>query len=81
VRAAVQHFQRAKHDQPNCCPMKPPSLKPVNCLPAAKIPVVPDWSYELKLYGYRLEAVRNKRQAKLYSGGTQLQEVGIAGYP
>jgi DNA ligase D-like protein (predicted ligase) len=42
-------------------------IEPMECLPVARVPEGPDWSYELKLDGYRLEAVRNKGQIKLFS--------------
>lgn len=39
----------------------------MECLPVAKIPEGDQWSYELKLDGYRLEAVKNKGRVALYS--------------
>ena len=42
-------------------------IEPMECLPVARVPEGPDWSYELKLDGYRLEAVRDKGQIKLFS--------------
>jgi len=33
----------------------------------ASVPEGPDWSYELKLDGYRLEAVRDNGRSKLFS--------------
>ena len=30
----------------------------MDCLPVTKLPEGPEWTYELKLDGYRLEAVR-----------------------
>ena len=39
----------------------------MECLPVASVPEGPDWSYELKLDGYRLEAVRDNGRSKLFS--------------
>lgn len=32
----------------------------MECLPVTKIPEGPEWTYEIKLDGYRLEAVKTK---------------------
>jgi bifunctional non-homologous end joining protein LigD len=42
-------------------------IETMDCLPAAKIPEGPEWTYEIKLDGYRLEAVKRKGIATLYS--------------
>ena len=42
-------------------------IEPMECLPVASVPEGPDWSYELKLDGYRLEAVRDNGRSKLFS--------------
>ncbi len=42
-------------------------LQPMECLPVLKVPEGPEWTYELKLDGYRLEVVRAGTQTKLYS--------------
>ncbi len=42
-------------------------IEPMDCLPVAKIPQGPGWTYEIKLDGYRLEVVRTKGQISLYS--------------
>jgi DNA ligase D-like protein (predicted ligase) len=39
----------------------------MECLPVAKIPEGLDWTYEIKLDGYRLEAVKGARNVTLYS--------------
>jgi bifunctional non-homologous end joining protein LigD len=33
-------------------------IKPMECLPVEKIPEDDNWTYELKLDGYRLQAVK-----------------------
>ncbi len=42
-------------------------IEAMECLPVLKIPEGDDWSYELKLDGYRLEVVRTNRKSTLYS--------------
>ena len=42
-------------------------IEPMECLPVAKIPEGPDWTYEIKLDGYRLEAVKSRGKVTLYS--------------
>ena len=42
-------------------------IEPMECLPVAKIPEGPDWTYEIKLDGYRLEAVKRRGEVTLYS--------------
>lgn len=39
----------------------------MECMPVAKLPEGPEWTYEIKLDGYRLEAVKNKGETLLYS--------------
>jgi bifunctional non-homologous end joining protein LigD len=39
----------------------------VDCLPLSKLPDGPEWTYEIKLDGYRLEVVRKSRMTTLYS--------------
>lgn len=39
----------------------------MDCLPVSKPPEGPGWTYEVKLDGYRLQAVKNKGQVTLYS--------------
>jgi ATP-dependent DNA ligase len=36
-------------------------------LPVSKLPEGPEWTYEIKLDGYRLEAVHNRGKTTLYS--------------
>jgi DNA ligase D-like protein (predicted ligase) len=42
-------------------------IEPMECLPVAKIAEGPQWTYELKLDGYRLEAVKASGRVTLYS--------------
>jgi ATP-dependent DNA ligase len=39
----------------------------MGCLPVAKLPEGPGWTYEIKLDGYRLEVVRSARKTILSS--------------
>src|SRR5258707_2210710 len=39
----------------------------MECLPVTKLPQGPEWSYEIKLDGYRLEALKSKGETTLYS--------------
>ena len=39
----------------------------MECLPVTKLPEGPEWSYEIKLDGFRLEAVKRKGDTTLYS--------------
>jgi DNA ligase D-like protein (predicted ligase) len=39
----------------------------MDCLPVTKVPEGPEWTYELKLDGYRLEVVRLDGETTLYS--------------
>jgi bifunctional non-homologous end joining protein LigD len=42
-------------------------IKPMECLPAETLPSGPNWTFEIKLDGYRIEAVREARGVILYS--------------
>jgi ATP-dependent DNA ligase len=42
-------------------------IEPMECLPVEKIPEGDLWSYELKLDGYRIEAVKSDCKVTLYS--------------
>ena len=42
-------------------------IETMDCLPVSKLPDGPGWTYEIKLDGYRLEAVRKGRTTTLYS--------------
>jgi bifunctional non-homologous end joining protein LigD len=42
-------------------------IETMDCLPVSKLPDGPEWTYEIKLDGYRLEAVRKGRMTTLYS--------------
>ena len=55
-------------------PMKVPEvsrkigfIETMDCLPVSKLPEGAEWTYEIKLDGYRLEAVRNTKEVTLYS--------------
>jgi DNA ligase D-like protein (predicted ligase) len=39
----------------------------MDCLPVSRLPEGPEWTYEIKLDGYRLEAVRGSGRTTLYS--------------
>ena len=39
----------------------------MDCLPVTKVPEGPEWTYEIKLDGYRLEAVKSKGMVTVYS--------------
>jgi DNA ligase D-like protein (predicted ligase) len=50
-------------------------IEPMECLPVEKIPEGDLWSYELKLDGYRVEAVKSGGKVRLYSRrGTDLSQ-------
>jgi ATP-dependent DNA ligase len=42
-------------------------IETMNCLPVSMIPEGPAWTYELKLDGYRLEAVKTRGKVTVYS--------------
>ena len=42
-------------------------IKPMECLPVAKLPSGPDWIYQVKLDGYRAIAVKARGKATLFS--------------
>ena len=42
-------------------------IESMECLPVTKIPEGPEWTYEIKLDGYRLEVVRTGGETTLYS--------------
>jgi DNA ligase D-like protein (predicted ligase) len=42
-------------------------IEPMECLPVAKLPEGPEWLYEIKLDGWRLEAVKSAGKVTLYS--------------
>jgi ATP-dependent DNA ligase len=44
-----------------------PFTPPMECLPVAKIPEVDIWTYELKLDGYRAQAIRDSRGVRVLS--------------
>jgi ATP-dependent DNA ligase len=42
-------------------------IETMDCLPVPRLPEGPEWTYEIKLDGYRLEAVRGASETTLYS--------------
>jgi bifunctional non-homologous end joining protein LigD len=42
-------------------------IETMDCLPVSRLPEGPGWTYEIKLDGYRLEAVRSAGRTTLYS--------------
>src|ERR1700733_12799482 len=42
-------------------------IETMDCLPVSTVPEGPEWTYEIKLDGYRLEAVKAKGKVKIYS--------------
>ena len=42
-------------------------IESMECLPVTKVPEGREWSYEIKLDGYRLEVVKNGGETTLYS--------------
>jgi DNA ligase D-like protein (predicted ligase) len=42
-------------------------IESMECLPVTKLPQGPEWSYEIKLDGFRLSAVKAKGETTLYS--------------
>src|SRR5450631_2897180 len=42
-------------------------VESMECLPVSKLPEGPGWSYEIKLDGFRLEAIKKRGEATLYS--------------
>jgi len=42
-------------------------IETMDCLPVADVPEGPQWTYEIKLDGYRLEAVKTKGKVTVYS--------------
>jgi ATP-dependent DNA ligase len=53
-----------KRKQP---PTKAIFIESMECLPVSKLPDGPEWTYEIKLDGFRLEAVKNAGETILYS--------------
>jgi ATP-dependent DNA ligase len=44
-----------------------PFTPPMECLPVKKLPDGPEWAYELKLDGYRAQAIREADGLRLLS--------------
>jgi ATP-dependent DNA ligase len=57
---------------PRGLPKAPPKtqvrfIESMECLPVSKLPRGPEWSYEIKLDGFRLETVKKNGETTLYS--------------
>src|ERR1700730_333733 len=48
-------------------PVSASFIESMECLPVSKVPEGPEWTYEIKLDGYRLEAVNHKGKVTVYS--------------
>jgi DNA ligase D-like protein (predicted ligase) len=57
----------AKAKKPKAARAKVGFIETMECLPVSKLPEGLEWTYEIKLDGYRLEAVKNAGQVTLYS--------------
>jgi len=73
VASATLHFVLLAGTK-NAMPKKVPAVsrkigfvETMDCLPVSKLPEGAEWTYEIKLDGYRLEAVRNTKEVTLYS--------------
>jgi DNA ligase D-like protein (predicted ligase) len=42
-------------------------IESMECLPVTRLPEAPEWTYEIKLDGFRLKAVKNSSRTALYS--------------
>jgi ATP-dependent DNA ligase len=42
-------------------------IETMDCLPVTAVPDGPEWTYEIKLDGYRLEAVKSAGETTIYS--------------
>jgi ATP-dependent DNA ligase len=56
---------RPKGSKP--APTKATFIETMECLPVSKLPEGPEWTYEIKLDGYRLQAVKSAGKITLYS--------------
>jgi DNA ligase D-like protein (predicted ligase) len=57
----------AKPKGPKAALTKITFIETMECLPVSKLPEGPEWTYEIKLDGYRLEVVKSAGKATLYS--------------
>jgi ATP-dependent DNA ligase len=57
--------KRTKRPKP--ATMKVAFIETMECLPVSRLPEGPEWTYEIKLDGYRLEAVKSAGMVTLYS--------------
>ena len=53
--------------KPITSPAKAAFIESMECLPVTILPDGPDWTYEIKLDGFRLEAVKNAGETTVYS--------------
>src|ERR1700726_1167760 len=60
-------FPAAKPRRPKPALTKVTFIETMDCLPVSKLPDGPEWTYEIKLDGYRLEAVKGAGRVTLYS--------------
>jgi bifunctional non-homologous end joining protein LigD len=59
--------KRTAHKKKKKSAAKMDFIESMECLPVTKLPEGPPWTYEIKLDGYRLEAVKNSGDTTLYS--------------
>ena len=55
----------AKENKPPIAPAA--FIETMECLAESKVPQGPEWTYEVKLDGYRLEAVKTNGRVTVYS--------------
>src|SRR5947209_42968 len=48
-------------------PVRATFIESMECLPVASLPQGSEWTYEIKLDGYRLEAIKERSGTRLYS--------------
>jgi ATP-dependent DNA ligase len=51
-------------------------IETMDCLPVSKLPEGPQWTYEIKLDGYRLEMVRSRGKTTLIYSRTPFRTSG-----
>ena len=56
----IQHLARTPKPRPRF-------IAPMECLPVANLPDAPGWIYELKLDGFRAQAIRDQSGVHLFS--------------
>jgi ATP-dependent DNA ligase len=55
----MRHRSSRNHAKKSSFPQRPGFIEIMDCLPVSRLPEGPKWTYEIKLDGYRLEAVRS----------------------